>query len=71
MLCKELKMRLSNGTTAEYSQDGVIEVSRIIDSKLYKLSNTVKTVKGVFLLMKAYEYMSDSEFKAEYLSQKE
>jgi len=55
-------MRLCNGTSVEYYDETTITISRIINSKVIVLTNRVTTVKGVFVMVKAYEHMNDMEF---------
>ena len=58
-------MILLNKTEVTYVDPDTIEVTRLIDGKLYYTRNTVKTVKGLFTIIKAFESYTNDEFKKE------
>ena len=59
-------MILLNKTEISHDKETeVISLTRLIDNKLYEALLKPKTVRHFFILIKAFESYSDTEFKVE------
>ncbi len=58
-------MRLSNGIEVEAVDDTTVEFTKLIDSKLYKVKATCKTVKMLMIIARGFGSYTDDEFKTE------